>query len=311
MPGTSNSDQSSGTGLVPVAGDLDLFCAYRPDGAAVRARLDKAIAAGSVRPEWCFTLGDAADRAAVAYWAPYRGADPVVSYLLDPGPDPARGAELLRSTLPTLHTDTIMHDIPLETGERPESARPAVHTALAGAGYRMEVERLQLAWPAQRPEPVDSGRLTYRPARDLPAGELVALLGDIAIGSLDHDTRVEIAAGRAEQDAQHAYDYLTSVTSQTAWFEIGYAGTEPVGLVAPAADSAMAYIAYIGVRPAHRGRGYVDDLLARGTRTLATAGVDQVVAGTDAGNTPMAAAFSRAGYVELGRLFRYYWRAPG
>lgn len=57
--------------------------------------------------------------------------------------------------------------------------------------------------------------------------------------------------------------------------------------------------------PEHRGRGYVDGLLAHGTRTPAEAGVRQ----TDVGDTPAANAFPRAGYSEIGRLFRCYWRA--
>ncbi|MFC7104745.1 GNAT family N-acetyltransferase [Nonomuraea rubra] len=61
--------------------------------------------------------------------------------------------------------------------------------------------------------------------------------------------------------------------------------------------------------PEHRGHGYVDDLLARGTRTLAEAGLQRVVAATDVANVPTANAFLRAGYSETGRLFRYYWRA--
>lgn len=35
-----------------------------------------------------------------------------------------------------------------------------------------------------------------------------------------------------------------------------------------------------------------------------------MIAGTDTGNAPMAAAFARAGYTEVERVFRYYWRAP-
>ncbi|PZG14557.1 hypothetical protein [Nonomuraea aridisoli] len=37
--------------------------------------------------------------------------------------------------------------------------------------------------------------------------------------------------------------------------------------------------------------------------------VERIVAGTDVGNVPTAAAFLRAEYAETGRLFRYCWRA--
>jgi len=41
---------------------------------------------------------------------------------------------------------------------------------------------------------------------------------------------------------------------------------------------------------------------------VAAAGLRRVVAATDAANAPSANAFLRAGYSEVGRVFRYYWR---
>ena len=59
----------------------------------------------------------------------------------------------------------------------------------------------------------------------------------------------------------------------------------------------MTTIGYIGVVPSQRGRGYVDDLLARGTAILRHDVPDIVIrADTDLANAPMAAAFERAGY---------------
>ena len=55
-------------------------------------------------------------------------------------------------------------------------------------------------------------------------------------------------------------------------------------------------VGYLGVVPEHRGRGYVDDLLAEITRSHAERGVQRIVADTDAGNVSMARAFERAGY---------------
>jgi RimJ/RimL family protein N-acetyltransferase len=57
----------------------------------------------------------------------------------------------------------------------------------------------------------------------------------------------------------------------------------------------------LAVPPARRGNGYVDDVLAEGTRVLAAKGVPRIRASTDLGNTPMANAFRRAGYVNFER----------
>ena len=66
-----------------------------------------------------------------------------------------------------------------------------------------------------------------------------------------------------------------------------------------------AVINFIGVVPEHRGRGYVDDLLAEGTAALHAAGAEYVRADTDTRNLPMAAAFGRAGYAEFAQRREY------
>ncbi|MEU1721859.1 GNAT family N-acetyltransferase [Nonomuraea sp. NPDC005692] len=266
-----------------------------------RSQLATAFAEGRTRPEWCFAEG----RARLAFWAPFAGADPVIVWQFEPGPDPAAAAALLRRGLRETGLGKIMHDISLPPGLTPVVDRAVEHEALTEARFVMEVERLTLAWTAGADVPPDPGRLTYRPARDLHPDEVLALLMRISEGSLDHDTQVELATAGAAQEARWMYDDLVNRKAKPDWFVVGHLGGTPVGLVAPDDHS----IAYIGVVPEHRGHGYVDDLLAHGTRTLAEAGVRRIVAGTDVGNTPTANAFLRAGYSEVGRLFRYYWRA--
>ena len=53
---------------------------------------------------------------------------------------------------------------------------------------------------------------------------------------------------------------------------------------------------YLAVLPQHRGHGYVDEILEYITRFHIGDGARQITATTDAVNTPMAAAFDRAGY---------------
>ncbi|MEV7179745.1 hypothetical protein [Kitasatospora sp. NPDC093679] len=47
--------------------------------------------------------------------------------------------------------------------------------------------------------------------------------------------------------------------------------------------------------PAHRGRGPAEELLAEDIRVPAEVAADTARTSTDVGNTPMAAAFGRAG----------------
>ncbi|MDO5712430.1 MAG: GNAT family N-acetyltransferase, partial [Micrococcales bacterium] len=55
-------------------------------------------------------------------------------------------------------------------------------------------------------------------------------------------------------------------------------------------------VGYLGVLPAHRGHGFVADLVAEVTSFHGAAGAARITATTDVGNTPMARAFARHGY---------------
>ena len=265
-----------------------------------RSQLASAFDEGRTRPEWCFAEG----QARLAFWAPFAGSEPVIVWQFDPGPDPVAAAGLLRRSLDAMGLTKIIHDISLKPGLTPAVDRAVEHEAVTLAGFTMEVERLMLEWAAGTGVPDDPSRLTYRPALRMAPAEVLDILVRISEGSLDYDTQIEVATAGAEHEAQWMYDDLVNRKGKPDWFVIGYLGESPVGLVAPDDHS----IAYIGVVPEHRGHGYVDDLLARGTRTLAEAGLQRIVAATDLANVPTANAFLRAGYSEVGRLFRYYWR---
>jgi hypothetical protein len=68
-----------------------------------------------------------------------------------------------------------------------------------------------------------------------------------------------------------------------------------------------AIIGYVGVLPAQRGHGYIDEILAEGTRVLAAQNVPRIRASTDLGNVTMAAAFVRAGWVNYERTISMTW----
>jgi len=86
---------------------------------------------------------------------------------------------------------------------------------------------------------------------------------------------------------------------------------EPAGFVIPAHNGYSPIIAYLAVVPAHRGHGYIADILAEGTRVLAAQDVPFIKAATDLGNVPMAAAFHRAGWRTTGHRIDMTWEAPG
>jgi len=136
---------------------------------------------------------------------------------------------------------------------------------------------------------------------------------DIAACTLDaHDRDDLTRMPPRDAAAKHYHEELARYTSPRDWWRIAeLPGGEPAGFVIPAHNGYSPIIAYLGVVPAHRGHGYIADILAEGTRVLAAQDVPFIKASTDLGNVPMAAAFHRAGWVTTGHQIDMTWESPG
>jgi RimJ/RimL family protein N-acetyltransferase len=128
----------------------------------------------------------------------------------------------------------------------------------------------------------------------------------VSEGTLDHDIREESERRGPQKAAREFFEEEQDLEYDPGWWELAYGPEgELVGLVMPARNPTSPVIGYIGVVPEHRGKRYVDDLLARGAATLLSAGAERIRADTDTANAPMAEAFRRAGYVEFARRREY------
>lgn len=179
---------------------------------------------------------------------------------------------------------------------------------LERVGAKLFVERLRLEWRPGTPVPELSGRITFRPVRD--PGELIELMTLVLDGTLDAHSRDDLTRmtpGQAARDQYH--NELARYASPREWWRIAtLPDGEPVGCVIAAHNGYNPIIAYLAVVPAHRGHGYIHDVLAAGTCLLAAQNVPRIRAATDVGNAPMAAAFARAGYVTFQRQIDMTWR---
>jgi RimJ/RimL family protein N-acetyltransferase len=189
-------------------------------------------------------------------------------------------------------------DVPSPRVPHPERTREA----LVHAGFRLTLDRRRFEWTSGHPLPAAPRRLTFRSLTEVGDEAFVAAMARVSEGALDHYTaarRDEIGAlaaarehFRDEQRYQKRYE--------PAWWQLGYTPEGALaGLVMPAENNAWPNIGYIGVVPEQRGRGYVDELLAQGTRTLAAEGATRIIADTDLANVPMANAFLRGGYTQF------------
>ncbi|MEU2240082.1 GNAT family N-acetyltransferase [Streptomyces sp. NPDC018338] len=328
MTTSCSTASTSATDLVirPLAGpgELDLFLrlTYSLDH-----ELADDLATGRRLPGWMWVALDG-DRllGRIAWWTNKEGAEPLALDFFDLSPELTAeqradvGLRLLETaTAAVVPAGTQRPEfgrfMPADWREVPEtrSVLESLFAVLERTGARPLVERLRLEWRPGTPVPEPKGRLEFRPVRDRE--DLVALMTPVMEGTLDAHGQADLASGLSAREAAelHYDEEFAHYTSPSEWWRVAQLpeSGEPVGFVVPARNNYHHTIAYIGVLPAHRGHGYIDDILVEGTRILAAADVPRIRAATDLGNVPMAASFARAGYVTFERAINYVWDAPG
>ncbi|WP_254705956.1 GNAT family N-acetyltransferase [Streptomyces vilmorinianum] len=315
--------------LRPLSGpeELALFCRLRY---VLDHELEDDLATGRRLPAWMWVAlrGDRV-LARIAWWTNKEGGDPLALdfFDLDPTlPEPER-AEIGLRLLETATAAVVPAGaeraarpefgrfLPADWREVPET-REQLETlfgVLERSGARPLVERLRLEWRPGTPVPEPKGRLAFRPVRDRE--DLVALMTPVMEGTLDAHSQADLASGLSAREAaeKHYDEEFPHYASPREWWQVAELPEtgEPVGFVIPARNNYHHTIAYIGVLPTHRGKGYIDDILVEGTRILAGQNVPRIRAATDLGNVPMANAFARAGYVTFERAINFVWDAPG
>ena len=301
--------------LRPITGpdELDLFNSLPY---VLNDEVGSDMAAGRRRPEWLW-LAQRGDRvvARAGWWSRAGDRHPLLMDIFDIDGDIDDGVRLLKTALAVVvpagtTPPQYLRFLPADWREH-QHTRQAVDDrmgVLQRAGAKLFVERLRLEWRPGTPVAELSGRLAFRPVRN--PGELIELMTLVLDGTLDAHSRDDLTRMTRRQAARERYhDEFESYASPHEWWRIAtLPDGEPVGFVIPAHNGYHPVIAYLGVVPAHRGHGYIHDVLAVGTSLLAAQNVPRIRAATDVGNTPMAAAFARAGYVTFERQIDMTWR---
>lgn len=285
----------------------------------IRQYLDQMIAAGSMRPDWCFVADDGDQlRGRVAFWTLPKVGVPLAIVLLDAPSQHADhdiGLRLLDESIAVMRAHgaaDLEHVLDLPAQWPQWQADPERrHGLLTEAGFTIQRETRRFAWqPAAAPPPLTQD-LRFRSLSEVGAAAFIDAIERVSAGSLDQRTRHDRAELGAACEAQQTWNELQSMDYDPAWWQLAYtAADELVGLVMPALNPTSATIGYIGVTPEQRGRGYIDDLLARGTTMLLNSGRTAIRADTDVANIPMAQAFGRAGYSEFAMRREYILRHP-
>ncbi|WP_320783797.1 GNAT family N-acetyltransferase [Streptomyces sp. CRN 30] len=167
--------------------------------------------------------------------------------------------------------------------------------AAAAAGYAPLVERYLYRWTPECGLPARPGRLRF--AAEPDDAVLHDMLRRIHSVTLDAHARKAVEEGGPDRAAQEELDFFRWLPSPREWWQVAYTEAgEPVGMHVPAHNPSGPCVAFVGVLPERRGRGYAYDLLTECLHTLVGQGAAFVAAATDRGNRPMAAHFARAGF---------------
>ena len=245
------------------------------------------------RPEWTWiALRGETPVARAAWWGGPTDASPVILDWFD-FTEPDAGTALLLAA--PLHCDYCLL-LPPDWRIQPRiraAAQIRIDAATA-AGMRPLVERYNYRWTPACGLPARPGRLTYQPEPD--DAVVLDVLGRMHHDTLDAHVRRTVAAAGLDAAAREDLEILRWFPSPRDWWRLAYTPAgDLVGLTVPARNYSDPVVGIIGVVPEHRGNGYGYDLLVECTHLLVAEGADRVVAATDVTNTPMAAAFARAG----------------
>lgn len=265
------------------------------------------LAQGMYRPQWSWIAeADGEIVARALWWGQATSEHPLALDCLHVAPSVDDRVGLATELLRAGHrafaeagaAQPPLYNLTLPNGWRDD---PKVSAALAwrraaalAAGLTQEVERLRLEWTPEIGVPAAAGRLTFEEA---PDEAFLDVFRRVAEGSLDAETRKNLAAHGPEATARKELEFYRDCPGERSWWRLARTGDGAVaGFAIPSATPYSPNVGYLGVVPELRGRGHVDELLAEITRSHAERGAELITATTDTGNAPMAAAFARAGY---------------
>jgi ribosomal protein S18 acetylase RimI-like enzyme len=269
-----------------------------------RVRLREELATRNYRYEWSWLAERDGLPVGRALWWGITGADRPATLdcllVADTEEHPERvGEALVRAGVSTFREGAGLEfkvDVAADWASDPAAVRAVAwrEEAAHKGGLARTTERISYAWTDVVKLPAQSRRLQFIPGSD---AEFRSLFAAVAAGSLDAHTLEMVAEQGVDALADDDLDfYLSLPGSRDAWqIATGLDGTV-VGFIIATRTAYDASISYLGVLPEHRGHGYVHDLLAQMVLMHHEKGERRIVGTTDAANTPMRAAFKRAGF---------------
>jgi ribosomal protein S18 acetylase RimI-like enzyme len=289
--------------------------AQSPHQPSLQEYLEGLLRQGLTRPEWCvFAVEDDRPVARAAFWAGPGHSVPTDIVLIET--DWVDDALLAgRRLLANLHkratalgAGTLRHmvDSP-PVPPQFQSDERARTRLLDECGYRLVRDGLR--WhhvPAHGRKSEPESALTFRPLPDVGETAFVDAIAATLEGTADSALGDDIEALGAAGAAREYVDEMRAMTYQPEWWELAFTGDGAlVGVSMVGGIPGAAVIAYVGVVPSQRRRGFASQLVERGTMHLVRAGAEEIRGDCDRDNPAMVKAFERAGYTQFARRRMY------
>ncbi|MFE5944157.1 GNAT family N-acetyltransferase [Streptomyces sp. NPDC056480] len=291
--------------------------------AATRAYLAQLLDSACTRPEWCLVAEDGDGRltGSVVLWTIPGHEVPLALVLFEAPEDaPETAAALLDAAAAKARElgATELEHVVDSPAQAPQFQRNPEHRGelLRASGYAVirDGRRFSIGITAATgtagagPEssggpdglPADDPRLTFRSLAELGPEPFVAVLAELLADTADARLAADVRQHGARRAAELLFEETAELKHEPAWWELGYDADGTVAVISlPAENPSVPVIGFVGVAPAHRGKGYATSVVVRGTRVLAGAGATEIRGDCDAANVAMAKAFERAGYVNF------------
>jgi ribosomal protein S18 acetylase RimI-like enzyme len=276
----------------------------------VESYLQSMFQRGAMRLEWCF-VAEEADQiiGTIAYWTLPNIGKPLDIVLFSLPWERADvftlGKQLLQETLFEIQHrhggEAIGHVLDTPATKPQWQVFPEQRMdLLKQLGFQHRRSTFRFKWQRETDPPIVPARLLFRSLPEVGEQAFIAAIEQVSKGTLDQRIQHDIDLQGPEPQAREFFKEMQQMEYDPAWWHLAYnQEQELVGLIMPGHNLTVAVIDYIGVVPAFRGYGYVDDLLARGAASLFHAGLTTIIADTDLVNVPMANAFRRANYQQF------------
>jgi hypothetical protein len=260
--------------------------------------IERWLKKGLTRPEFAFVFDDnAALIGGMAFNVFEAGELDVMDFVIDMA-KLDQGARLLRRCLELAGSgsfESVAYNLYCDNGRE---TYENISRIFIEAGFCAVQEKKSYSYNTETPLSGDSrGVLSFEGIGLTDADKFAEAVELVTVGTLDTGMAGDVKRLGGQRAALDYIEGLKSMDYRPDWWLLAYDAEGLAGLVIPQKFSETAgAINYIGVTPEKRGKGYVLELLHRGTEILINDGVKKIIADIDVGNYPMEDALKAIGY---------------